>query len=113
MAIYHVATTTGNLNLRQTGEILPNNVIGSLPSNTDVESIQDAPVNGWLNVSVTLNGKVLTGWVAFQYLMPGPGSGLAGRAPFNTWQLGVNYDWIRGNNGSTTQVGTITVLGRI
>jgi len=27
--------------------------------------------------------------------------------------LGVNYDWIRGNNGSTTQVGTLTLLGRI
>jgi hypothetical protein len=25
----------------------------------------------------------------------------------------VNYDWIRGNNGSTTQVGILTVLGRI
>lgn len=31
----------------------------------------------------------------------------------DTWHLGVHYDWVRGNNGSTTQVGTITVLGRI
>jgi hypothetical protein len=31
----------------------------------------------------------------------------------DTWHLGINYDWVRGNNNSTTQVGTITVLGRI
>lgn len=31
----------------------------------------------------------------------------------DTWHLGVNYDWVRGSNGSTTQVGTVTVLGRI
>ncbi len=39
--------------------------------------------------------------------------GLGLGASTDTWQLGVNYDWIRGNNGSTTQVGLITVLGRI
>ena len=31
----------------------------------------------------------------------------------DTWNIGINYDWIRGNNASTTQVGTITLLGRI
>jgi hypothetical protein len=30
-----------------------------------------------------------------------------------SWQFGLNYDWVRGNNGSTTQVGMLTVLGRI
>jgi hypothetical protein len=39
--------------------------------------------------------------------------GLGVGASTDTWQLGVNYDWIRGNNGSTTQVGILTVLGRI
>jgi uncharacterized protein with beta-barrel porin domain len=39
--------------------------------------------------------------------------GLSLGASTDTWHVGVNYDWIRGNNGSTTQVGTITVLGRI
>ncbi len=39
--------------------------------------------------------------------------GLGLGASTDTWQLGVNYDWIRGNNGSTIQVGIITVLGRI
>ena len=31
----------------------------------------------------------------------------------DTWHVGVNYDWLRGSNGSTTQVGIISVLGRI
>ncbi len=39
--------------------------------------------------------------------------GLGLGASTDTWQLGVNYDWIRGDNGSTTQVGILTVLGRI
>jgi hypothetical protein len=39
--------------------------------------------------------------------------GLSLGAGTDTWHLGVNYDWIRGNNGSTTQVGILTVLGRI
>jgi hypothetical protein len=39
--------------------------------------------------------------------------GLSLGAGTDTWKLGVNYDWVRGNNGSTTQVGTLTVLGRI
>ncbi|MDB5734270.1 MAG: hypothetical protein JWN16_907 [Alphaproteobacteria bacterium] len=40
-------------------------------------------------------------------------TGLSLGAGTDTWHLGVNYDWIRGDNGSTTQVGTLTVLGRI
>ena len=39
--------------------------------------------------------------------------GLSLGAHTDTWELGVNYDWVRGNNASTTQVGTITILGRI
>jgi hypothetical protein len=39
--------------------------------------------------------------------------GLSLGAHTDTWELGVNYDWVRGNNGSTTQVGILTVLGRI
>jgi hypothetical protein len=47
---------------------------------------------------------------------PDTGNAIAGLtlgAHTDTWELGVNYDWIRGNNGSTTQVGILTVLGRI
>jgi hypothetical protein len=39
--------------------------------------------------------------------------GLSLGAGTDSWHLGVNYDWIRGDNGSVTQVGTISVLGRI
>jgi hypothetical protein len=47
---------------------------------------------------------------------PDTGNAIAGLslgAHTDTWELGLNYDWVRGNNGSTTQVGILTVLGRI
>ncbi|HSZ74373.1 MAG TPA: autotransporter outer membrane beta-barrel domain-containing protein, partial [Rhizomicrobium sp.] len=34
-------------------------------------------------------------------------------ATTGTWSIGLNYDFVRGNAGSTTQVGTISILGRI
>jgi hypothetical protein len=40
-------------------------------------------------------------------------AGLSLGAGTDTWQFGVNYDWIRGNNGSTSQIGTLSLLGRI
>ncbi|HXL71208.1 MAG TPA: autotransporter outer membrane beta-barrel domain-containing protein, partial [Rhizomicrobium sp.] len=40
-------------------------------------------------------------------------AGLSLGAGTDTWHLGANYDWIRGNNGSTSEVGTLTLLGRI
>ncbi|MES2295188.1 MAG: autotransporter outer membrane beta-barrel domain-containing protein [Pseudomonadota bacterium] len=54
----------------------------------------------------------------FTFVGPDPdtGNAVAGLtlgAGTDTWSLGVNYDWIRGNNGSTTQIGTLTLLGRI
>lgn len=39
--------------------------------------------------------------------------GLGLSASTDTWQLGGQFDWVRGSNGSTTQVGTITLLARI
>jgi hypothetical protein len=39
--------------------------------------------------------------------------GLGISASTDTWQLGGQFDWVRGSNGSTTQVGTITLLARI
>jgi len=47
---------------------------------------------------------------------PDTGNALAGLSlsgGTDVWNIGINYDWIRGNNASTTQVGTITLLGRI
>jgi hypothetical protein len=39
--------------------------------------------------------------------------GLGIGASTDTWHLGGSYDWVRGSNGSTTQVGIITLLARI
>jgi hypothetical protein len=47
---------------------------------------------------------------------PDTGNAIAGASlgvGTDTWQVGINYDWIRGNNGSTSEVGTLTLLGRI
>jgi hypothetical protein len=62
-------------------------------------------------------GRSTTG-NTMSFVGPDPDSGnailgLSLGAGTDTWHLGVNYDWIRGNNGSTTQVGIISVLGRI
>ena len=55
---------------------------------------------------------------SFTFVGPDPDTGniLAGAtlgASTDTWQVGLNYDWIRGNNASTAQIATISVLGRI
>jgi hypothetical protein len=34
-------------------------------------------------------------------------------ASTDTWSMGVNFDWVRGTNGSQTEVGTLSLLGRI
>jgi hypothetical protein len=39
--------------------------------------------------------------------------GLSLGAGTDSWHLGVHYDWVHGDNGSVTQVGIISVLGRI
>jgi hypothetical protein len=67
--------------------------------------------------SGTLTGLNSPG-AAFSFVGPDPDTGnfLAGfslGAGTDTWHLGINYDWIRGNHASTTQVGTLTLLGRI
>ena len=67
--------------------------------------------------SGTLTGLNSPG-ASFTFVGPDPDTGnlLAGfglGAGTDTWHLGVNYDWIRGSNASTTQVGTLTLLGRI
>jgi hypothetical protein len=67
--------------------------------------------------SDTLTGLNSPG-AAFSFIGPDPDTGnfLAGfslGAGTDTWHLGINYDWIRGNHASTTQVGTLTLLGRI
>jgi hypothetical protein len=34
-------------------------------------------------------------------------------ATTGAWSVGLNYDYLRGNNGSVSQVGTVTLVGRI
>lgn len=34
-------------------------------------------------------------------------------ASTDTWSMGLNFDWVRGSNGNTTEVGTFSILGRI
>jgi uncharacterized protein with beta-barrel porin domain len=47
---------------------------------------------------------------------PSRGNVVAGAtlgASTDTWSMGVNFDWVRGSNGSTTEMGTFSLLGRI
>jgi hypothetical protein len=47
---------------------------------------------------------------------PAQGNVVAGAsisATTDAWTLGANYDFVRGTNGATTQIGTIHLLGRI
>jgi hypothetical protein len=67
--------------------------------------------------SGTLTGLNSPG-AGFTFVGPDPDTGnlLAGfglGAGTDTWSLGINYDWVRGSNASTTQIGTLSLLGRI
>jgi hypothetical protein len=71
-----------------------------------------------LKAGFVSTGGLKTPGNTFTFVGPDPdtGNAIAGLslgAGTDTWQLGVNYDWVRGNNGSTTQIGTLTLLGRI
>ncbi|MBV9331004.1 MAG: autotransporter domain-containing protein, partial [Alphaproteobacteria bacterium] len=47
---------------------------------------------------------------------PSRGNVVAGAtlgASTETWSLGANFDWVRGSNGSSVEVGTFSLLGRI
>jgi hypothetical protein len=47
---------------------------------------------------------------------PARGNVVAGAtlgASTETWSMGANFDWVRGSNGSQTEVGTFTLVGRI
>lgn len=72
----------------------------------------------FLNNPVKLETQFVSTGVPFTLTGPnsGRGAALAGfslGASSETWSLGLNYDWLRGEHGSTTQVGTISLLGRI
>jgi hypothetical protein len=71
-----------------------------------------------LTAGFASTGGLSTPGNSFTFTGPDPdtgnallGFGMSGGT--GTWNIGINYDWIRGNNASTTQIGTITLLGRI
>jgi hypothetical protein len=71
-----------------------------------------------INAAFESTGGRSTAGNTMTFIGPDPDTGnailgLSLGAHTDTWELGVNYDWVRGNNGSTTQVGILTVLGKI
>ncbi|HWC62732.1 MAG TPA: autotransporter domain-containing protein [Rhizomicrobium sp.] len=71
-----------------------------------------------LKAGFASTGGLNTPGNSFTFIGPDPDTGnvLLGfglGAGTDTWHLGIDYDWIRGSNASTTQVGTLTLLGRI
>ena len=63
-------------------------------------------------------GGTTTAGNTYNFVGPDPDTGnmfggISIGAGTDNWQLGANFDMVRGNNGSVTQVGTLTLLGRI
>jgi hypothetical protein len=63
-------------------------------------------------------GGTTTAGNTYNFVGPDPDTGnmfggLSLGAGTDNWHLGANFDMVRGNNGSVTQVGTLTLLGRI
>jgi cell wall-associated NlpC family hydrolase len=63
---------TGDLNLRSSPQILPDNVVGQLPRGTIVTLKSPTPTNGFYNVDVPSQSK--SGWCSGKYLIDAPGS---------------------------------------
>jgi hypothetical protein len=71
-----------------------------------------------LKAGFVSTGGTTTVGNTYNFVGPDPDTGnmfggLSLGAGTDSWHLGVNFDLVRGNNGSTTQVGTLTLLGRI
>ena len=71
-----------------------------------------------LKAGFVSTGGTTTVGNTYNFIGPDPDTGnmfggLSLSAGTDSWHIGVNYDLVRGNNGSATQVGTITLLGRI
>jgi hypothetical protein len=71
-----------------------------------------------LRAGFVSTGGITTAGNDYTFIGPDPDTGslfggLSLGAGTESWHLGVNFDMLRGNNGSTTQVGTVTLLGRI
>jgi hypothetical protein len=79
--LFEVQVSSGMLNLRASPEIPAkpaSNLRGSLPDGQLVQAVGGRKENGFLEVQTYLNGALLQGFVAVQYLQPAPaGSTLA------------------------------------
>jgi hypothetical protein len=62
--------TATSLNLRSRPKVSPRNRLAVLPNGHRVEKISEASVPGWWQVSTTLNGATLTGFVSSAHLAP-------------------------------------------
>lgn len=72
----------------------------------------------FLNDPVKIRSQFVSTPTTFTIIGPDPSRGnvVAGAtigASTDTWSMGLNFDWVRGSNGSTTEVGTVSLLGRI
>jgi hypothetical protein len=68
------------------------------------------------DVNSTLNGNQPGGMFTVTGPDPSRGNFVAGgaiNATTDNWTIGLNYDFVRGTNNATEQVGAITLLGRI
>lgn len=73
---------------------------------------------GFAAVGASTNTDPLGATNSFTLIGPDPDKGnvvggLSINALADSWSVGLNYDWIRGSHGSTSQVATFSLLGRI
>src|SRR5690606_18276051 len=76
--LFAVQVSSGMLNLRASPEIPArpaSNLRGSLPDGQLVQALGGHKENGFLEIQTYLNGALLQGFVAVQYLKPAPPGG--------------------------------------
>lgn len=86
--------TTDGLNLRSTGQQLPNNIISSLPLSQEVEVINAPDGERFWEVETTINGQTRRGFASSRFLRP----------PLSQAKekllAGAVKEWIRFNRGT-------------
>jgi hypothetical protein len=71
---YVVATTSQPLNLRQTPLADPGNILAELPPGTIVRALAAAARDGYLKVEAPVNGGMIAGYAAVEFLAPASGT---------------------------------------
>lgn len=72
---YVVATRSQPLNLRRTPMADPGNILAELPPGTIVRALAAAARDGYLQVEAPVNGGVVEGYAAVEFLAPAAGTG--------------------------------------